>query len=315
MKFKKEFAILFFLITVLVFYITSERGDRTHYTLPEVRKIEKTDISKIEIRKNGTDVALIREGDAWRVGPQKYPAGGALVDKMMNALTGLKLTAMVSESENYQIYELDAEHGITVEAFKGDEPLLRIVIGKPASSYRHTFVMLGGDKRVYHAEGNLRNEFDKTVADLRDKLVMNISDEITEVTLKKGGDTVTIVREAVPEPQDAGQTDKNAAAPRPVRWVLSNGKPVKQSEVEAIVNTVSNLECDAFINDKGKDDFTSPVYTVLLKGSSVYSLSLFKKKDNQYPAVSSRNDYPFLLSEWKAGRIMKDPSSLAEAAQ
>lgn len=313
MKFKKEYAILLFIIAVLVFYISTERSDRTNYTLPEVRQIQKADISKIDISTKGAEVVLVKEGEGWSVGPERYPASHSAVEKMIAGITDLKLTALVSESENYPFYELDEDHAIMVNVFKGDESLLRITIGKPASSYRHTFVLLGDDHHVYHAEGNLRSEFKKTVADLRDRQVLKISDEITEITLKKGSDTVTIVKEAVPEPENAAeQVDKEAASARSVRWITADGKPVKQNDIDEIVSTLSHLDCDAFIDDRNRDDFTSPVYTVTLKGSTVYSLALFEKKDNRYPAVSSQSDYPFFLSEWKADRIMKDLSSLPE---
>jgi hypothetical protein len=314
MKIKKEFAVLFFLIVVLAYYISSERSDRTHYDLPEVRMIQKADISKINIRKKDSDVVLIREGDGWLVGPNGYPASDSEVEKTINRITGLKLTAMVSESKNYPLYELDEEHGIEVEAFRGDESILKVLVGKPASSYRHTFVLLGDDHRVYHADGNFKTEFNKTVSDLRDKKVMKISDEIMELTLKKGKDELTLIRETAPVSVDVtdreGEGEPEQAAPPP--WIIPGGKPVKQQEVNEIVSTLSDLDCDNFIEDKSRDDYKSPVYTVTLKGINSYSVSLFEKKEGQHSAISSQSDYPFLLSEWKAGKIMKDLNSLTE---
>ncbi|KPJ98981.1 MAG: hypothetical protein AMK71_10490 [Nitrospira bacterium SG8_35_4] len=312
MKIKKEYAILFFIIVVLVYYISSERSDRTHYQLPEVRKIQQADITKINIRKKDADIVLIRNGDGWRVGPERYPASDAGVRNIINTITALKLTALVSESKNYPLYELDEEQGIEVEAFRGDESLLRVRVGKPASSYRHTFVLLGDDYRVYHADGNLNNEFNKTVPDLRDKKVMSFSDEIIKITLKKGKDEFTIIKETPPVSADVTGKEGKGEPEQPAKWIIPGGKPVKQNDVDGIVTTLSNLDCDDFIEGKRREDYTSPVYTITLKGADTYSLSFFEKKDNQYPAVSSQSDYPFLLSEWKAGRIMKDQNSLTE---
>jgi hypothetical protein len=221
---------------------------------------------------------------------------------------------MVSESKNYPLYELDKGHAIALEAFRGDELLLKVVVGKPASSYRHTFVLLGDDSRVYHAAGNLKNEFNTTVSDLRDKKVMTISDEIMEITLKKGKDELTIIKETAPVSVDvAGKESRGRPGQaEPAKWIIPGGKSVKQKEVDGIVSTLSNLRCDNFIDDKSRDDSVSPVYTITLRGAGTYSLSLFEKKADQYPAVSSQSEYPFLLSEWKARKIMKDLSSLTE---
>ena len=67
-----------------------------------------------------------------------------------------------------------------------------------------------------------------------------------------------------------------------------------------------DFECDEFINEKKKEDFKSPSYKVILSGAEDYSISFFNEKDGKFEAVSSQNDYPFLVSEWRAKRIMKD---------
>ena len=60
MKGKKEIAILFFIMAVLVFYIKSEKGDKTTYQLPDITKIETGDISRLTIQNKGSDVELIK---------------------------------------------------------------------------------------------------------------------------------------------------------------------------------------------------------------------------------------------------------------
>ena len=107
MKGKKEFALLFFIIAVLAYYITSEKSDRTHYDLPEIDKINTEDISKITINRYGSEIVVVREGGVWFVGPEKYPADSSLVGNMLDGISGLNVTALASESENYSIYELD----------------------------------------------------------------------------------------------------------------------------------------------------------------------------------------------------------------
>ena len=172
--------------------------------------------------------------------------------------------------------------------------------------------MVGDDPRVFHAEGNFREDFDRQVQDLREREVLAFSDEITEITLKKGGKEMKIVR-AEPPPS-ADRTSKEDTQERPrsgaTQWKTADGRPVNGEEVDQIVNTLSRLICDGFIEDRTKDDFHRPLFTATLKGSGTYSISLFEKEDKGYPAVSSGSDYPFLISEWKASKIMKDLSSM-----
>ena len=67
------------------------------------------------------------------------------------------------------------------------------------------------------------------------------------------------------------------------------------------------------IEDKEKIDFTEPIFTMTLKGTQLYKISLFNKNnedDMNYPAISSENDYPFHLSKYDAEKFMKEPNDL-----
>ena len=314
-KGKKEIAILFFVIAVLVFYISSQKSEKTHYELPDIQKIRTGDITKISLKKKGSEIVLAKENDKWIINDRKYPADNAVIENMLNAISDLTLTALASESGNYAIYELDNENKIEVEAYKNSDLLRKINVGKITPTYKQTFVMLDNDPRVYHAKGDLRREFDRTVSELRDKKVMAFNkDDITEVVLKKGKDEITIVRATAPVSVDV--TEKKEKQEKPgessPKWTTSDGKAVKGDEVNDIIDTLSGFLCDEFVEDKTKEDFKSPVFTVVLKGINTYTISFFKKIENRYPAISSESEYPFLVSEWKANKIMKKPGSLIE---
>ncbi len=317
MKSKKEIAILFFIIAVLVFYITSRKDEKTHYKLPEVPKIAAADITKITVKKNGSETVLVKESDRWLVGEKRYPADENKVKDMLKGVSDLRLTALASESKNYAVYELDEKKRIEVAVYKGDRLLRRLNIGKPASTYRFTFVMLDDDPRVFQAEGDIKSDFNRTVSELRDRKVMAFTDDITQLVLKRDGEEIKFVRTkapvsvdtaAKPESEEKQQEKKEGAS----AWKTAGGRAARAKEIEGIISTLSDLRCDGFIEDRKKEDFKSPVFTATLKGVNTYTISIFGKKDGKYQAVSSTSEYPFLLSEWKAKRIMKDFGSLIE---
>ncbi|HDY89929.1 MAG TPA: DUF4340 domain-containing protein [bacterium] len=314
MKGKNELAILIFLIAVLAFYISNQKDEKTHYELPDVKEIQTGDISKINIEKKGFAIVLVKEAGKWLIGDKKYPADKSMVENMLNAVSGLTLTALASESKNYAMYELDEKGRVSVEAFSGDDLLRKISIGKNTPTHHQTFVMLDDNHRVYHSKGTIRRDFDRTVSELRDKKVMSFSDEISEIVLKKGGEEMTIIRAEAPVSVDVTEEKKAPHAPEEEvqKWTTADGKSLNDSEVDGIVSTLSALQGDDFIEDKTKEDLKSPIFTATLKGMNTYTISLFEKKDEQYPAVSSGSEYPFLLSEWKADKIMKDFEGLIE---
>ncbi|NOZ68948.1 MAG: DUF4340 domain-containing protein, partial [Deferribacteres bacterium] len=196
-----------------------------------------------------------------------------------------------------------------------DRLLRRLNIGKPASSYRFTFVMLDDDPRVFQAKGEIKSTFSRTVSDLRDRKVMAFTDDITEVVLKRGKEEIKFLRTKAPVSVDTtgekeGQEQKEEEEAS--AWKTADGRAAKAKEIDGIINTLSGLVCDGFIEDSKKEDFKSPVFTATLKGINTYTISIFSKKDGKYTAVSSTSEYPFLISEWKAKRIMKDFGSLIE---
>jgi hypothetical protein len=163
MKVKKEYAILAVVIVALGLYLFFRNTDRTTYTLPELPAVKTQDLTKIEIGKGNQTVVLTRKDDGWLVAPGDYPADGTLVDRMLDALADLKVTALVSETRNYTRYELDENQQIRVTAYQDDKAVRSFRIGKAAETMRHTHITLSDDPNVYHAQGNFRQDFDQSV--------------------------------------------------------------------------------------------------------------------------------------------------------
>lgn len=315
MKAKVEYIIPILIIIAVSIYLFVQKSGKTHYTLPDIQKIEKNDISKLTVKKGDSNIVLVKENDKWFVGPKQFLADRTSVDQMLESIGSLTLSALVSESKNYFIYDLDEENRIEVEAYQKDKVLRRINIGKPALSHRHTFVKLDNDHRVYHCQGNITNLFTKTISELRNKEVMSIDEEITELTLKKAKAEITVRKRFIPPSADIqtakDKQEKESIEPQ-TKWMTDKDIPVKETEIGEIVTTLSKLRCDSFIEDKKKEDFVSPNYTISLKGIKTYTISIFDKTENRYSAISSQSKYPFYIDEWKVKKIMKELDSLKE---
>ena len=314
MKVKKEYIILALVIIALSAYLVTRTSDRTQYQLPDVPQVAGNEISKLQITRDKTIIVVSKKDDKWYIAPEEFPADGRKVKDMLNAIENLTLTALVSESKNYNLYDLNEDKKINVRAWQEDNLKRDVDLGKTASSFRHTFVKPAGDERVFHARGNIRSNFDLTIDDLRDKLVLTLNPaDIQQFQVIKDQQSLILNKTQPPvEVEDAQadkQTETTPEANKPA-WQASDGQPVDEAVVKQILNTVSNLRCEKFISDRRKDEFTSPLFTLKMKGGQEYSLSIFAKtaeKDTQYPAASSGSDYAFMLSDSQADRIMKDP--------
>jgi len=313
MKIKKEYIILLAVIFALSLYLSLRRSDRLSYELPSLPAVAKTDISKIEIVKTGAAVALNKQNDNWNIGLQEYPADAAKIKDMLGIIEDLTLTAIVSESGDYSRYELDDEHKISVKAWSGESIKREFDIGKAAPSYRHTFVRLKGNDCVYHARENFRHTFDLGVEDLRDKQVLSFDRaDIQEIQIMKSGRSLVCTRLAYP---GAGDQEPASSPKEQVVWENAEGGKCDTAKLNRMLAALSDLRCESYIDAPRKEDLSNPMCRIELKGQKDYHLSIFATTEGDqkgYPAVSSENNCPFLLSEGAANVLMKAPEEMLE---
>lgn len=321
MKVKKEFIVLGLIVIALVAYLALRNTDRTHYRLPVLETIPGETIDKIAIRKADASIELNKTADKWTVSEAAYPADTGKIKQILDIIGRLTLTALVSESKSYDRYDLSEGKKIGVTAWAGDAVKREFEMGKAASSYKHTFVKIAGDHRVYHARESFRYTFDETVDDLRDKVVLDFEiKDIREIRVEKGEKIQHFARL-----EDTGKTDvggdeeasaKEGQKPssREPAWQRENGETISASEINRYLSNLDELACDTYIYDRKKEDLKNPVYTVRLGGTREYVLSIYASsgkaekdgdKDANHPAVSSENPYPFELTAYRAGDIMK----------
>ena len=106
-----------------------------------------------------------------------FPVDPIQINAMVDNIKALKITALVSESKDYGRYDLNEERKIKVTAFSQDKSVRSFDLGKTASSYRHTFIRIDNDPRVFHAEQNFREAFEKSENDLLDRKILSLDSE------------------------------------------------------------------------------------------------------------------------------------------
>jgi len=319
MKVKKEYSILVAIMVALVLYLVLREQEKTHYRLPELPRIAGTLISKIEISKAEGSISLIKKDNRWYIDPREFPADSHRIKEMLSAIEKLTLTALVSESKTYGRYHLDNDKKISVRAWAGNTLKREVEVGKTAPSFRHTFVKLAGDDRVYHARGNFRGKFDQTVEDLWDRTVLSFErTEIEGIHITKGGQSILLSRTEVPVEVSTGQKPDAGKRPPPkpeILWQSADGRKGDESAINSLLAALSNLRCQKYAEDRKKEDLKDPIYSVKLRGAEEYTLSIFAKTNKEakdYPVVSSQSDFPFLLSDGQVDGITKDPAEMVE---
>ena len=317
MKFKKEYLILILIIAALSAYLYMRSFNHTSYQLPEISSLDPNQITKIEISKNDDTIVLKKNDNQWYIDPPGYLADANRVKDMLKVFEAFSLTALVSEAKDYSRYDLNAEKRIRVKAWMGNTLQRSFDIGKAAPSFRHTFVRLDDDSRIFHASNSFRSKFELTVDSLRDKNVLSFkSAEIHELQINANQTSVKLVRSEVPSTPAVSQQEKSETAPSATvkfEWQSTDGNKGNEQNINRLLTTLGNLRCEQYINDRSKGSFSNPIYTVKLKGTQDYQLDIFaklKQDDKNQPAVSSAKDYPFFLSGSQVQQIMKNPEEM-----
>jgi hypothetical protein len=171
MKIKVEYIILIAIIIALGAYLSTRKTGQSNYEMPDLVKIEKKEISKISVKSGKDSYTLLIDGDKWKIGDRNLPADSKAVTSMLDTISELKLSALVSEKKSYDRYELADDQKISVSAWAGKESVRQFDIGKPASSYRHTYIKLNDKPEIYLAEKNFQDKFPKASEKLIDKSV------------------------------------------------------------------------------------------------------------------------------------------------
>jgi hypothetical protein len=299
---RREYPVLLLIIVLSGVYLFLRQDNMEHYTLPEIKRMDSTEISELLIQKNQEAIKFFKEEEQWFVTDKKYPADKSAVDDMLSTLKTFKLSLLVSQNQDRRRYDLGPENRIDVKALKEGQPVFEFSLGKTAPSHNHTYVMLQNDKNIYQADGNFRTGFDKTVQDFRDKKVMEFKkDSIKKIIIQKGKKTKTLTR--------TEQTKENEKSK--IIWASDDGKAVDRKALNGLLSDLSFLKCQKFSEDISKEEFEKqkPLCRITLKNGIDMSLSLFadkKDKEEEIKAVSSMNPYVFELSRFNGKEIVEN---------
>ncbi|MBT6340299.1 MAG: DUF4340 domain-containing protein, partial [Desulfobacula sp.] len=215
-----------------------------------------------------------------------------------------KLSALVSEKENLKRYELDDENHIQVKATNGQKIIFQFTMGKTAPSFNHTFVRLPDDKNIYHANGNFRSHFDKTVEDFRDKKVLEFrQDSIQQITIEKDGISKTLISKQE-------KTDNKEAS---ITWRSDDGISSDKKIVSNLLSQVSFLKSEKYLSDEIKNKLVNekPLCKMRFKNEKSIDLTLFKMDtEENLIGISSMNEYAFALSQFNGKEIVSNIETL-----
>lgn len=316
MKFKKEYLILAMVIAALTLYLVFGQDDQPGSDLPQMDTLDSTKINRMVITQKETALELIKKDERWFILPNNYPVNPFNIKNMVKAAAELTVTALVSESGNFERYDLNDAKRIKVQIYENDQMQREFNIGRAAPTFEHTFVLLANETKVYHAIGRLKNTFEHTVDSLRDKTALSFEKEtITSLQIQRGKQQLVLAKKEIVEEAEKEEDKKEPSTPATkTQWQSEGGQTAADSAVNALLGSLSGLKCDDYMADDAKAGLSDAAWTVTLKDAgSEYKLSVFapqEKEATQTPGTSSYNDFAFLLAKSRVETIEKQIDKL-----
>ena len=260
-------------------------------------------------------VVLNKDADSWTLGDKAYPANDNFAQNIAESVMLVRTLGVVSRStneESEQRFGMDSLNAITVTASKGGTSLRTLTLGKAASTGDQTYVRIDGKSDILMASGMLRDVFDKTVEELREKQMYSFnSSDITavHVTAATGDFTVTkSFGENGAVWTLAGAVDTDAASDDDFGGADS-------SKIASWVTQASSLSAQSFADDGTEFPIESVVGSIeLTAGTERVSVTVAQlggddadaNSETRYLCKASNSPYLFYVSKTTAERLLKD---------
>ncbi|MDY6970204.1 MAG: DUF4340 domain-containing protein [Spirochaetota bacterium] len=321
MKINKRILYSLGIIAVLLIYLLVS-GDRKSEDIIDVKSWEG-EADEIVINKEDKPIRIYKKEDKWVIDAAAYPADDSIVSQLIEKMKELKIIDFISRKEHYQRYDLSQDKAIRVTVSKENEILRDVLVGKKSPAGRSSYIKFFEKPEIYLASGWLINDYNKSVEDIRDKKIYEISEDAVEsielnynrkkisfskvLDLKKKDDSDQDIKD-----KDKVKIDKKKNEDK---WICNEYKNVEldNNKVKSFVTDAISIRANSFPNIDIKT-LRKPESIVSIKalGRSI-DLKLFhkgKEKDDEkmYICSSSESPYVFTLSEWKAKKFLKSLS-------
>lgn len=270
---------------------------------------------RIVIETADSEITLERSSSGWVVGSGQFPANEERVNAILDQLSGIGSLEIVSQRENYGQYELGEDSALRVAVFQEDTTVRELLIGKTSSVGRKAYARTPDRGAVFLVDSGLRRSLDTSVADLREKTVVSLTEEEVErivlarhdgsgesADARSPGRQIVVQRAA--ESESGSQSDGGGESESAVEWqVTGNDEEVAGQAIDAMFRTLSRVDATSFELSAPEEPPVASISVERADGSEI-TLSIHRQSDQgNYAATASTVDYPFLLPSTTVERL------------
>ncbi|MBI9105460.1 MAG: DUF4340 domain-containing protein [Spirochaetales bacterium] len=282
----RELIILAAIAAVLLLYIIYRTAGNINYELPVLQQVDSESIDHITIEGPDTSLDFTRQDEAWLINPEGWIANQSMLKTITSAVANLKPADLISSSGALSKYNLDETQKFTVKIFSGSELQREIYVGKVSSSGIYTYVMFPGNKNIYSVRGDLPSRFGGQKSAMREKQILSVPrDGILKMSMKTDDRVMTMFKDGSGIWHAEGRDDE------------------VDSSIKAAIPMLSPLRCTGFLESLPASGFSWTIDIQTTEGNVL--LEVWPETAEGYPARSSQNGYPVLLTSYTTEKILE----------
>lgn len=227
----RSLGILALALTVLAgaYYALEAKGKKSDDQAKRLFRAGEKEIERISIRRDGEQIVLKRDADAWRmIEPVQAKTDATEIASLLAAITSATSERTINEEpKSLSEYGLDRpiiQFGIVL---KGDRPSPNLLIGDKNPSGFSVYAKREDGSSVFLVADSLRTRLSRTPTDLRDKTLLVLEpDKVSTLKLSGKGQSISL-RSAGGDRWEMLQPVKakaDASAVRDLLWKIRNAR-------------------------------------------------------------------------------------------
>ena len=280
----------------------SEYEKKVETATPLFPNFDKEQVAKIEIIATGETTTLSKQEGNWIVASMdNYPADSEGITELLSKIAEFKNTQRVSNNPDKQAdFEVDST-GVEAKLMDANDKLLaHLFVGKTTPGFLSSYVRPANANDVYVAQGYLQSVFDKGTRTWKDRTILNFNKGIvTQLNISSPEETVELRLDA----------DGTWQMLKPV------ASAVKQTEVDSLLTTLSELDTDDFAetpDDLGAYGLDMPQSTIsaVRNDGTTATLHIGNEEEGKLYVKRDDTDTVFRLFKSNADRLIKKSDTL-----
>ena len=285
----REYIILAVIAAALLLFIIFRSAGNMNYDLPEPDTIDYDRVARVTIEGTELDLEFTRSGGNWLIQPEGWIADSKTLESIVKGITEIRVADLISSSGNAELYDLDESMRARAAVYDADGELLReLYVGKISSSGVYTYMMFPGDDNIYSVRGTLPSKIAGGKTSMRSREIFRIPrDSIEKMVMRGPKGTVTLYKDENDEWKSA-----------------DSGFEADSAKASSALSYLDPTRCAGFLDAPPAGN---PEWTIEVSGAGeTAELEIWPEADDKkYPARSSQNGYPVLLTKYIAENLLE----------